>query len=401
MLCHVHGVVSMRVLYYCPEFYCSHGGRSHARGFFGALKSLPSVSKVFLYPELAPQDNHCNSSGQQVLRGKLRFLPPTIRKIVSFFMPRRELTRALINELATHRCNVLILRTRARQPAIRKIKKSCPNTTICLEINSAYFDESFSTLPLRSIFQRWEVMRFNHADAIAVVSSYLKIYLEMRGIPAQKILVNQNGVNAEAIDLDGVHGVKEDYGIPDNAFVIGYIGGMEPFRRLPDVIGYMAKLRQSGNDDLYFMIVGDGKDMPTVKAEIEAEHDILDGVVKLVGWQDQSELPKFLRTFDLAIFPFTNEYCSPLKLFEYLGAGIPTIGPDTSAVREVFEDGVHLRLIKQDGSNFISAVLEMKADPQLRARLSNNGRRLVLSEYTWRKNAERVVEHIQNIRFNR
>jgi len=388
----------MRVLYYCPEYYYHHGGRTHARGFFGALQDLSSVSQCFLFPGTAPRSSFQNMPGQQASRGKLWFLPQTVRKIVVFFMPRRELTRAVISELVTNRCEVLIIRTGVRLPAIRKIKKACPNTTICLEINSAYFDESFPNLPLRSVFQRWEVTRFKLADAIVVVSSYLKTYLEKRGLPAEKILVNQNGVNAGAIDLAGVHDVKDDYGIPDNAFVIGYIGGMETFRRLPEVIGYIAKLLRSSKEELYFIIVGDGKDMPTVKAAIEADRDILDGVVKLAGWQEQSDLPKFLRTFDLAIFPFTNDYCSPLKLFEYLGAGIPTIGPNTSTVREVFEDGVHLRLIKQDGSNFISTVLEMRADPQLRNKLSNNGRRLVLSEYTWGKNAERVVGHIQSVR---
>ena len=386
------------MLYYCPEYYCHHGGRTHARGFFGALQGLSSVSQCSLYPKSAPQSKLQNSPRLRQPRGRLWFLPSTARKIVGFFMPRHELTSALISELDANRCDALIVRTGGRLPTIRKIKKARPNTVICLEINSAYFDESFSDLLLRPIFQKWEVMRFSRADSIVVVSSYLKSYLIDKGIPSEMILVNQNGVKAEAIDLTGVHDVKNEYGIPENAFVIGYVGGMETFRRLPEVIRYIAKLRRTGNDDLYFIIVGDGADMPAVKAVIEAERDILDGVVKLAGWQDQSELPKFLKTFDLAIFPFTNDYCSPLKLFEYLGAAIPTIGPATSTVREVFEDGVHLRLVKQDGSDFISTVLEMKADPQLRTRLSNNGRRLVLSEYTWQKNAERVVAHIQSVR---
>lgn len=385
------------MLYYCPEYYCRHGGRTHARGFYEALQSLSSVSKSFLYPRTPPRDNSQNIHGPQASHERLWFLPLTLRQIIRFFKPRRELTRALISELVTNGCDVLIIRTGVRQPAIRNIKKACPNIRICLEINSAYFDESFHALPLRSIFQKWEVMRFNRADAIVVVSSYLKTYLEKRGIASEKILVNQNGVNAEAIDLTGVQDAREDYDIPVNAFVMGYIGGMETFRRLPEVISYIAKLLRSG-DDLYFMIVGDGEDMPAVKAAIEVDQDILAGVVKLVGWQEQSELPRFLKTFDLAIFPFTNDYCSPLKLFEYLGAGIPTIGPDTSAVRDIFGDNVHLKLIKQDGSNFISTVLDMKADPKLRARLGDNGRRLVLSEYTWRKNAERVVGHIQSVR---
>jgi glycosyltransferase involved in cell wall biosynthesis len=388
----------MRVLYYCPEYYCRHGGRTHARGFFEALRGLSSITRAFLYPNVAPSRNNQRKPGQQVSRGKLWFLPPTVRQIVYFFLPKHELTQTLINELTANSCNVLIIRTGFKQPIIRKIKKACPNSTICLEINSAYFDESFPGLPLRSIFQKWEVTRFKHADAVVVVSSYLKNYLKDRGIPSRKILVNQNGVDTEAIDLTGVQDIKEDYDIPANAYVIGYIGGMETFRRLPEVIGYFAELRRTGGDDSYFLIVGDGQDMPAVKAAIEANRSILGDVVKLAGWQVQSELPRFLKAFDLAIFPFTNDYCSPLKLFEYLGAGIPTIGPDTSAVREVFENGVHLRMVKQDGSNFVDTVLEIKANPQHGIELSNNGRRLVLNEYTWRKNAERTIKHIENVR---
>jgi glycosyltransferase involved in cell wall biosynthesis len=82
-------------------------------------------------------------------------------------------------------------------------------------------------------------------------------------------------------------------------------------------------------------------------------------------------------------------------LFEYLGAGIPTIGPDTSAVREVFEDNVHLRLVKQDGSDFVTAILDMKNNAALRVALGKEGQRLVLDEFTWERNAERVVQYIQ------
>jgi glycosyltransferase involved in cell wall biosynthesis len=388
----------VRVLYYCPEYYYRHGGSTHARGFFGALQGLPSVSHSFLYPGSTPRKNFTDTTEQQTTGGRLWYFPASVRKIIRFFKPRRELTNAIIHELATKRCDVLIIRTGVKQPSISRLKKACPGITICLEINSAYFDESFSRLPLRATFQKLEVMRFNHADAIVVVSSYLKTYLDKRGIAPEKILVNQNGVNTEAIDLAVVQDVKKDYGIPANAFVIGYIGGMEPFRRLPEVIGYMAKLRQSGNDDFYFLVVGDGKDMPEIRAAIEVEHDALDGAVKLAGWQEQARLPRFLKTFDVAIFPFTNDYCSPLKLFEYLGAGVPTVGPDTSTVREVFEDGVHLRLIKQDGSNFASTVLELRNNPQLRARMANAGKELVLNEYTWEKNAERVISHIEHVR---
>jgi len=145
------------------------------------------------------------------------------------------------------------------------------------------------------------------------------------------------------------------------------------------------------------MVVGDGTDMPVVNAAIEADNDTLGSVVKLTGWLEHAEVTDMLAMFDIAIFPFTNAYCSPLKLFEYLGAGVPTIGPDTPAVTEVFQKDKHLMLVKQDGSDFKEAIIKLKEDPGLRTRLAENGRQFVLSEYTWKKNAERVVNHIQDV----
>ena len=388
----------VRILYYCPEYYYRHGGSTHAREFFGALKKLPTVTESFLYPKSSLQHYLQNTHNKNKSVSKIWFLPPTVKRIVKYFMPRRNLTRELIKEIQTKECDAIVIRIGAGQPTFRRIKKACPDTLVCLEINAAVFDESFVGLPFRSIFQKLEVMRFNQADALVVVSSHLKAYLENRGISSKKILVNQNGVNAEAIEHTGPCNLRKQYGIPKETFVVGYVGGMETFRRLPEIIGYIAELRHSGNDDIYFMIVGDGRDMSAIQAAIENERDILGDTVKLVGWQPHSEIPKFLAIFDLAIFPFTNAYCSPLKLFEYLGAGVPTVGPDTPAVREVFEDGVHLKLVKKDGSDFLSTLLDLKNNPQLRIELSHNGQRLVLNQYTWKKNAERVVGHIQNMR---
>ncbi|GMQ88575.1 MAG: glycosyltransferase family 4 protein [Gammaproteobacteria bacterium] len=356
------------------------------------------MSENFIYPGSDPGESSGNIPVKTPGRGKLWFLPPTLRQVVQYFLPRRGLTSALINKIRIHECDALVLRTDIRQPMIAAIKKACPDTVICLEINAADFDESYFKVPFRSFFQKWEVRRYDRADAIMVVSSYLKSYLEERGIRPEKILVNQNGVNAAAIDHTGSGDVKGHYGIPKDAFVIGYIGGMEPFRRLPELVHCIGELRRAGNDDIYFLVVGDGADMPAVQAAIEAERDSLLDSVKCVGWRKHAEIPKFLATFDLAVFPFTNAYCSPLKLFEYLGAGLPTIGPDTPAVREVFEDGVHLRLVKQDGSDFIETVLELKNRPQLSRELGRKGRQLVLSEYTWGRNAERVVGHIRAMR---
>lgn len=389
----------MRILYYCPEFYGHHGGRAHARGFYSALGTISPVSETFLYPKSDTSNRtQISRNTNCYYRDRLWFLPQAARRIFRFFRPKHKLTSELIDQINEHGCDVLIIRTGMTLPTLEKVKKACPDTLVCLEINAAFFDEAFPSLPLKFAFQRMEVSLYKPADAFVVVSAYLKDYLERFDLPPEAILVNQNGYDARAIKHVGTNDVREEYGIPGDAFLMGYVGGMEVFRRLPEVIEYVADLRSAGSDDIYFLIVGDGEDMPAVRSVLTKNQSALGDAVKIVGWREHAEISKFLDAFDLAIFPFTNAYCSPLKLFEYLGAGLPTVGPDTSAVREIFDDGVHLKLIKQDGSNFVSTVLELKNSLPLRKSLGIKGQQFVSTNYTWEDNARRVIEHIQSIR---
>ena len=39
---------------------------------------------------------------------------------------------------------------------------------------------------------------------------------------------------------------REEYGIPKSAFLLGYVGGMESFRRLPEVVGYICQVTPAG-----------------------------------------------------------------------------------------------------------------------------------------------------------
>lgn len=388
----------MRLLYYCPEFYYRHGGRTHARGFFNALKKLPYIEEAHLYPKDDPDQGSDISYGEKKSADKLHFLPPVLRRLVRFFRPKRSLTSKLVAEISEHNCDILVIRTGVSQPDLKRIKKACPHVLICLEINSAYIDESFPRLLFKSLFQRWEVSRFASADAISTVSTRLRDYLIRFGVSADKILVNHNGVDETGFQTENSLAALQSLGIPESAFVVGYVGGMESFRRLPEVVGYIADLRAAGHDDIFLVIVGDGRDMPIVKQVIDSRRDDLRDSVVLTGWRSHDEVRSFMGAFDIAIFPFTNDYCSPLKLFEYLAAGLPTIAPDTHAVREVFENGVHLLMARQDGSDFSRLLLTLKDDRDLRIRLGQNGCNLVLSEYTWVKNAERLIDHMMNRR---
>lgn len=390
----------MKILYYCEEYHCHHGGRTHAREFFAALPQVP----VITYTEVMPDERELQQdrpSNQARPIGKMRFLPRSTRNFIRCFLPRIDLAQDIENRVQRKNIDFLLIRTfYQRNLMLGRLKRQLPNTIIGVEINAAYFDENFPNIWLKSFWQYIEVQRYKLADAIIVVSSYLKDYLVGWGVPEDKICVNQNGVNPEHFRLSQIKRevLRNKYAIPLDAFVLGYVGGMESFRRLPDVIETFAAMRRKGNTKLFLLLVGDGNDMPAVKAVIEKNKDVLQNAISCLGWQRYAVVPEIMSTFDIAIMPFTNPYCSPLKLFEYLAMGIPTVGPDTPAVREVVQDRVHLRLVSQQEPLFEEIIEELQQSADLRESLAKEGQRYILENYTWEKNAERVIRHLAHVR---
>ena len=392
----------MRVLYYCPEYFSNHGARTHAREFFHALQNSPGVAEAFIYDERPKSESDASPHVAKKTGGRTRFLPKSIKRFFHFWKPKNALTQSVLDELKANACDVLIVRSGTRIPSLQEIKRQRPDLLVCLEINSAFFDEFYANIPFRRFIQNMEVKRFSYADSFFTVSRYLKEYLLERGLPDSRVLINQNAVNTEVfrpLAKDLALTQELNFNIPADAFVLGYVGGMEVFRRLPEVIDLFSELRVKGHKQVFLLMIGDGVDRQAVEARIKANAPDISGWITCLGWQPYENIPRLISLFDVAIFPFTNPYCSPLKLFEYLAMEKAVLGPDTPAVREVFTEGEHVSLVKEDGSDFCDKVIELITSSSLRSNLAENGKQRVIENYTWEKNASGVLDHIRSCSF--
>ena len=385
----------MRILYYCPEYSSQkHGGSTHAREFLSALRRHPDVEKADIWPEAESSDEATEKPPQRVrVDGKLR-------QFTRCFKPRYQLTYDLCRVLDGGNYDSLIIRVAGhRNLLLKKIKDNFPSLSVFLEVNALRFQEEYSDIWFRKFWQKLEVRRFKYADRISVVSMNLKEYLLEKGVPVLKIMVNPNGVNETIFDAeklaDSKNKIRSSLGIPNDALVIGYVGGMESFRRLPEVVERIMAIAENANRELFLVLVGDGEDMPRVSAKIKQGGPRSESHVKLMGWVDYERVPYIMASFDIAIFPFTKTYCSPLKLFEYMALGLVTLAPRVPAVQELFVDNTHLRMIEQDGSNFEEVLNELTSSKEKCDRIAQSGKAYVLSQFTWQQNAERVVDTIK------
>jgi glycosyltransferase involved in cell wall biosynthesis len=76
--------------------------------------------------------------------------------------------------------------------------------------------------------------------------------------------------------------------------------------------------------------------------------------------------------------------CCPLKVLEGMAAGRPVIASDLEVVRELGLHEEHLLLCRPGSVDAIAeAIVRLRGDPALVAKLSSNARRLVEERYTW------------------
>jgi len=120
--------------------------------------------------------------------------------------------------------------------------------------------------------------------------------------------------------------------------------------------------------------------------------------VVLVDRRPYSELPKYCKGFDVGLCPFRlNEltvHVNPIKLREYLSAGLPVVSTDIPECRLSPE----LTRIGRTHEEFLAEVeAALREDsPEARRRRSEK-----MKEETWEKKVEQLGVHIQAVRAKR
>ncbi len=387
----------IRLLYHCGEYYCEYGARTHAREFFSAIQTLPEVGYAEVYPHRP--ENGAQRATMIRSRNKLGFLPRQYQILIRMLRSHGRTAKDIKNAIEHKQLNVVVTRTSGNR-FIPCLKAMIPNVILCVELNAMAFAEVGQNIPFRRFWDSIEVKTLDAADCITVVSSSQKKELTTAGVAGDKVLINPNGVNPGVFRCDVNYDrltIMREFTIPSGAYVLGYVGGMEGFRRIPEVVEQFAALRRGGEEDLFLVLIGDGEDMGRVQAKIVQHYDVLKGWVWCGGRRPYHRLPAIMRCFDLAINPFlATGHGSPQKLFEYLAMGLPTIGPSVPHVREVFRDGEHLLLATQENGDFARKVKLLRHSRELCARIAQAGREYVLANFTWRHNAQRVVDFIKD-----
>ena len=231
---------------------------------------------------------------------------------------------------------------------------------------------------------------FKRSSGIFVVSSFLKKQLIGMGVPENKIHLT---VNAVARDIfrsspDSAQ-IKNKYGLTGRT-VLGYVGGFYHWHGI-DLLLEAVKNIESEHEGLSILLVGDGP----VKGQLKDLYEKLGMQSGLImpGEVAHKDLPKYLDVMDICVLPDSNEYCSPVKIFEYMAMGKPVLAPDLGNVKDIIADKVNGILFKpRDHIGLGKAIKLLLGNKELYTKISLAAREEIFKHHLWSNNVDKILE---------
>jgi glycosyltransferase involved in cell wall biosynthesis len=237
-----------------------------------------------------------------------------------------------------------------------------------------------------------EAYLFRSANHVIVPSAALRPYVISRGARAGGVRVVANAADPALFQLEAMARTRERHA---GEFVVGFLGTLKPWHGVEDLLRAFRRLRRAFAG-YRLLIAGDGPLRPVLERTLR-QYGLREAAT-FSGEIAHGEVPRLLAQMDVAVAPYPilrGFYFSPLKVFEYMAAGVPVVASDIGQIGEVLAHRKTALLYRPGAVTEMAARIdELRRRPALAARLARAARQRVCRRYTWERNADRVLAMI-------
>lgn len=258
-----------------------------------------------------------------------------------------------------------------------------------LEVNAPLIEEQaqYRGLVHRESAEQVAATVFQAASSIIAVSQAVKQYLSA-WVNEDKVHVIPNGVDHHRFSA------PLQPALPKNPqqFTVGFVGSLKPWHGLSHLVNAFAQLHQRA-PQARLLIVGDGPQRPELEDALAKRK--LQAVAHFTGAVPPDQIPGFLAVMDAAVAPYPANpdfYFSPLKVVEYMAAGLPAVVSRLGQLTALVEDGVTGLLCPPGDEAALATALErLWRSPDLRNALGQAARQQILVHHTWDGVAQQIL----------
>lgn len=362
----------------------------HIRGIVHALRGMGHEVEVLSFPGADPES--AEPGGQHGARSRLASMVTRLPGVVF------EIFELLYNMVTLLRMHFALRRLRPDFVYERYSLFLCASIwltrrrriPIILEINDSALVPRVRSLYMQALARRIEAWCMRSCTGLVFISNYFKqLAQESHGAIAASV-VSPNA--ADASHFDPSHFERErlraERGL-DARVVCGYVGGFAAWHGVAAFVERIAS-RLAQAPKLCLLLVGDGRDLAPVRELVRTRG--LDAQVRLPGRVSHAEIASWIACMDYALLPNSNEYGSPMKLFEFMAMQVAVVAPDYDPVREVIADGETGWLFAHGQLDAcVDRVLALADNVDEQQRVGRAARAYIVRERQWRNNASQLL----------
>lgn len=204
-----------------------------------------------------------------------------------------------------------------------------------------------------------------------------------RDVDPRKLSTIENGIDLSrfAPSADTRAAVRDELGIPRDAFVVGTVGRLVREKNQARLVEAMAPLL---SPSVRLAIVGDGDERATVERAVAALGERAP-YVQILG--ARSDVPRLYSAFDVFALSSDSEGL-PLVIVEAMASALPVVSTAVGGIGAVVLDGVTGAMTAPDAGALGAALARLAASPTVAIGWGAEGRRRALARYS----ADRMVD---------
>ena len=276
---------------------------------------------------------------------------------------------------------------------VRGVRYLFDHHDVCPELFEAKFGRKGA---LYKIMLIWERMTFATASvSIATNESFREIALRRGKMRPEDVFVVRSAPKIEKFEIRPADpAMRKGAGT-----VLGYVGVIGQQEGMDLLVAAAEHLiRDLKRDDVHFLIVGFGPEVPTVKADVAARG--LEAYFTFTGALYGEELLRALNSCDIGVSPdpknAMNDISTMNKVMEYMTLEKPVVQFDLKEGRASAEDA-SVYAAANDPQDFARKIAGLMDRPDSRERMGKIGRARVLDKLSWAHSVPNLLAAYERI----
>ena len=241
---------------------------------------------------------------------------------------------------------------------------------------------------IRGAFLAIERFMIRHSRVVIVICPSLEDAVKAIEPGARTVLIENAPGSADDVATPAqADGVRRSLGLEDATPVVLYTGTFEAYQGLDLLFEAMAIVRRTRPDAR--LVLAGGRPDQVIRAREQARAAGIGAVSHFAGERPASEIPAYLLAADVLVSPRSRGTNTPLKIYQYLRSGKPTVATRLLTHTQVLSDETAI-LAEATPQAFADGILDALTDHVRAAAVGRRARELAETKYSYDAYLERT-----------